>query len=112
MHNKKGFITALLLLWASGIAAHGQDQQTATKEDSVPVYRINVVARTVPAITYRVNSGSTKIDLRGTALMPFAKGKVEVENKQGIVRIEAEMEKLGSPSSLGPEFLVYVLWAI
>jgi outer membrane protein OmpA-like peptidoglycan-associated protein len=112
MQSKNWCLTAFLLLWVNGVVTFGQSQQEPAKEDSVPVYRINVVARTVPAITYRVNSGSTKVDLKGTALMPYAKGKAEVENKQGIVSVKAEMEKLDPPSNQGPEFLTYVLWAI
>src|SRR5712672_1696112 len=49
----------------------------------MPIYRVNVVARTMKAINYRHRSGATKIDFRGTALLPRAHGEAKVESKQG-----------------------------
>jgi hypothetical protein len=48
--------------------------------DSMPIYRVNVVARTTKAINYRHRSGSTKVDFQGTALMPRATGDAKVES--------------------------------
>jgi outer membrane protein OmpA-like peptidoglycan-associated protein len=45
-------------------------------------------------------------------LLPYAKGQAKVENKKGIINIEAELQKMTPASTLGPEFLTYVLWAI
>ena len=79
---------------------------------SMPVYRVTVVARTTKAINYHHRSGSTKIDFRGTALMPEARGEAKVESKQGVIKIDATMEKLQAASRFGPEYLTYVMWAI
>jgi outer membrane protein OmpA-like peptidoglycan-associated protein len=79
---------------------------------SMPVYRVTVVARTTKAINYHHRSGSTKIDFRGTALMPEARGEAKVESKQGVIKIDANMEKLQPASRFGPEYLTYVMWAI
>jgi len=76
---------------------------------SVPIFRVNVVARTTPAINYQ---GSTYVDLRGTALMPEAKGKMHVESNTGATKLQIQTEKLAPPSTFGPEFLTYVVWAI
>jgi outer membrane protein OmpA-like peptidoglycan-associated protein len=78
----------------------------------VPIYRITVVARTTKAINYHHRSGSTRIGFRGTALMPEARGEAKVESKQGVIKIDAEMEKLGPATQFGHEYLTYVMWAI
>jgi outer membrane protein OmpA-like peptidoglycan-associated protein len=77
-----------------------------------PIYRVTVVARTIKAINYNHRSGSTRIGFRGTALMPEAVGEAKVESKQGVIKIDAEMEKLGPATQFGPEYLTYVMWAI
>ena len=79
---------------------------------TMPIYRITVVARTTKAINYNHRSGSTKIGFRGTALMPAARGEANVESKQGVIKIDARMEKLQPAGNFGPEYLTYVMWAI
>lgn len=79
---------------------------------SMPIYRVTVVARTMKAINYNHRSGSTRIDFRGTALSPEARGEASVESKQGVIRIDAHMEKLQPATKFGPEYLTYVMWAI
>ncbi len=79
---------------------------------TVPIYRITVVARTTKAINYHHRSGSTKIGFRGTALMPEARGEAKVQSEQGVIKIDADMEKLGPATQFGPEYLTYVMWAI
>ena len=79
---------------------------------SAPVYRVTVVARTTTAINYNHRSGSTNIDFRGTALLPEARGEARVESKQGVIKIDARMERLQPATRFGPEYLTYVMWAI
>ncbi|HEV2500175.1 MAG TPA: OmpA family protein [Terriglobia bacterium] len=79
---------------------------------TVPIYRVTVVGRTVPAINYRSLSGSTQIDFRGTSLMPKASGKAEVTSKQSATRIQAEFKNMEPATTFGPEYLTYILWAI
>jgi outer membrane protein OmpA-like peptidoglycan-associated protein len=85
---------------------------SAQAGESVPIYRVTVVARTTKAINYNHRSGSTHIGFRGTALMPLAVGEAKVESKQGVIKIDAEMQKMVPATSFGPEYLTYVLWAI
>jgi len=85
---------------------------TQKKQESSPLYRVTVVARTTKAINYRHLSGPTEIDFRGTVLMPFSKGQARVESKRGAIRIQAQFDKLDSATRFGPEFLTYVLWAV
>ena len=79
-----------------------------------PIYTItiNVVDRTTKAINYQHRNGATKIDFRGTPLMPAARGEAKVESKQGYMEVEVEFDNLQSATRFGPEFLTYVMWAI
>jgi len=78
----------------------------------VPIYRVTVVARSTKAINYNHRSGPTQIGFRGTALMPAARGEAKVESKQGVIKIDAQMQKLDPATKFGPEYLTYVMWAI
>jgi len=79
---------------------------------STPIYRVTVVARTTKAISYNHRSGSTEIGFRGTTLLPEARGEAKVESKQGVIKIDARMERLQPATAFGPEYLTYVMWAI
>jgi outer membrane protein OmpA-like peptidoglycan-associated protein len=108
------FVAMVSLLAAQVPQAPNPTQQSSPVQPggSIPVYRVTVVARTTKAINYHHRSGSTKIDFRGTALMPEARGEAKVESKQGVIKIDANMEKLQPASRFGPEYLTYVMWAI
>jgi outer membrane protein OmpA-like peptidoglycan-associated protein len=88
------------------------DNAAQTGTGSMPIYRVTVVARTMKAINYNHRSGATKIDFRGTALLPDARGEATVESKQGVIKIDARMEKLQPATDYGSEYLTYVMWAI
>jgi outer membrane protein OmpA-like peptidoglycan-associated protein len=76
------------------------------------ITQLKVVARTITAINYPNRGGSTRIDFRGTDLMPRATGDAKVESKSGRTSIESHFEHLRPAPDYGPEFLTYVLWAI
>ena len=78
----------------------------------MPIYRVTVVQRALRAVAFQRNSGSTKIDLKGTVLLPKAEGEAKVEVKNGYTEIDVNFEKLDPPTQFGTEFLTYVLWAI
>ena len=78
----------------------------------MPIYRVTVTARTAKAINYQHRSGATKIDFRGTELLPKARGEAKVESKQGYIEIEVEFDGLQPATKQGSEYLTYVLWAI
>src|SRR5579872_4062349 len=88
-----------------------QQSNTRTGEPA-PIYRVTVVARTMKAINYHHRSGSTHSGFRGTALMPQARGEAKVESKQGVIKIDAEMQELSPATQFGPEYLTYVMWAV
>jgi outer membrane protein OmpA-like peptidoglycan-associated protein len=102
-------VTAWLI--AGGIATAQQaGVQMAT--DGQPVYRTTVTARTAKAINYQHRSGATKLDFRGTALLPKSSGEAKVEGKQGYIEVEVEFDELEPANQFGAEYLTYVLWAI
>src|SRR5580698_6755817 len=79
---------------------------------SQPIFRIEVVEHTVQAVNYLHRGGSTKIDFNGTPIMAMGKGSAKVESERGVIKIGAEFKNMAPPSSFGPEYLTYVLWAI
>jgi outer membrane protein OmpA-like peptidoglycan-associated protein len=76
------------------------------------IFRIEVVEHTSQAVNYLHRGGSTKIDFAGTPLMSMGKGSAKVESERGVIKIGAEFKNMALPSSFGPEYLTYVLWAI
>ncbi len=107
-------ISAVLLAVLMGLSASTVAQaQIATSSDSnqTPTYRASVV-RTTRAVKYEHRSGSTKINFRGTDLMPAATGEARVESKRGAIKVDAEFAGLDRPTTFGNEYLTYVLWAI
>ena len=79
---------------------------------TTPIYRLSLTPRTVKAINYQHRSGATKIDFRGTELLPNARGEAKVESKRATSRSKAEFDGLQPATSNGPEYLTYVLWAV
>lgn len=79
---------------------------------TVPIFRVNVVSRTTAAINFHHRQGTTYVDLRGTALMPGAKGKIRVDSNTGATKMHIDTEKMVPATSFGPEYLTFVVWAI
>jgi outer membrane protein OmpA-like peptidoglycan-associated protein len=77
-----------------------------------PIFRIEVVEHTIAAVNYLHRGGSTRIDFNGTPIMGMGKGSAKVESERGVIKINAEFKNMAPPSSFGPEYLTYVLWAI
>jgi len=94
-------------------AANPMQQSVQSQLDSsIPIYRVTVIERTMKAINYQHRNGATKIDFRGTDLLPNSHGEAKVESKQGYIEIEVEFDKLQPATKYGAEYLTYVLWAI
>jgi len=106
------FLTVCGLALAQAPQAPNPTQQPIDNGVSAPIYRITVVARTTKAINYNHRSGATKIGFRGTALMPEARGEAKMESKQGVIKMDVDMERLGPATQFGQEYLTYVMWAI
>jgi len=107
-------IVALTLLNAPIAPAQTPAPVQAQRGGENPIYKItiNVVERSTTAVNYRHRGGSTRLDFRGTPLLPRAHGEAEVEGEKGYISIKTEMKDLQPATRFGPEFLTYVLWAI
>ncbi len=104
MPNKK---TILLLSVALCLTAG-----TVASQSQPPTQASSVTTRSVKAIGYQVGGGGTKVDLKGSELMPQANGEAEVEAKGGTTKIGVSIKSLAQPTTLGTEFMTYVLWAV
>lgn len=76
-----------------------------------PIYDLVLTKRSTSAVNYRERD-STKIDFRGTPLLPDARGVATVKSDRGRTGVEAKFEKLEAATKFGPEYLTYVLWAV
>jgi|SRR5579859_4174505 len=120
-----GRLVSLTLLCAASIAVYAQEPNPTAQPqqqqpimpaengngNNVPLYRIQVVGRDIPAINYWHRSGSTKIGFAGTSLLPQGKGEANVTSK-GQTFINAKFQGFVPANSFGVEYLTYVLWAI
>src|SRR5471030_3210892 len=89
--------------WPQNVPAH---------RENVPIYHVTVIERTVKAVDYQYRQLPTRVDFKGTVLLPQAKGQAAVESKRGRTEIEAKFERVEAPERFGHEYLTYVLWAI
>jgi outer membrane protein OmpA-like peptidoglycan-associated protein len=80
--------------------------------DGEPLYKIEVVARDIPAVNYFHRSNETKIGFEGTDLLPSAHGWAEVKAEGGRTKIELHMAGLSPANGFGPEYMTYVVWGI
>jgi outer membrane protein OmpA-like peptidoglycan-associated protein len=103
------FCVAAILFPA--LPAAGQDRAVG-KEQEQPIFNVTVVERSVKAINYEYRAGPTKIDFRGTVLLPQGKGEASVDSRRGRTEIEAKFENMTAPARYGREYLTYTLWAI
>jgi len=99
----KVFLCSIAITLAAGMAA-------AQAQPSVP--DSNLTTKSVKAIGYKVGGGGTKDDLKGTELLPAASGEAKIEAKPGATTIELSLIGMTQPSTLGAEFLTYVLWVV
>ena len=102
-------VPALLLAQASNAP---QSDQSSSSGSSNPIFRVQVVSHSTPAVSYRNRSGWTKVDFQGTAIAPKAKGTAEVNSRLGHMEIKVDVKDMPTPTMFGAEYLTYVLWAI
>src|SRR5215472_14240433 len=106
----------LFLLAAGVLCAQApnpvQTGVTPMPDGSVPIFRVEVTSKSITAVNYHSRQGTTRIDFRGTALMPLAKGTADVTANTGATRISLHFDHLSNPVQFGSEYLTFVLWAI
>jgi outer membrane protein OmpA-like peptidoglycan-associated protein len=91
---------------------NGQEQTEPSSQQKNPIFRVQVVSRTIQAVSYRNRSGWTKVDFQGTALAPKANGQAQVNSRKGYIQVKATVKRLPPAMTFGNEYLTYVLWAI
>src|SRR5215468_11473523 len=97
MRSDNRTATLALVGFVLSIGAGTTRAQTTAPESGV-------VTKSTRAVGYRVGGGSTKVDLKGTELMPQANGEAEVEAKSGATTVEVEVKGLSpQPTKLGAE---------
>src|SRR6202166_1425800 len=79
---------------------------------NTPTFHVTVVSRSVQAVNYRHRSGSSKLDFTGTDLMGSANGESKGDSHRGAVGVKVEFWNMQKPTTFGPEYLTYVMWAI
>jgi outer membrane protein OmpA-like peptidoglycan-associated protein len=84
----------------------------ANSNGQVPIFKVQVVSRSIQAVSYRNRSGWTKVDFQGTSLAPQAQGHADVNSRLGHMEVKLDVKHLPAARTFGPLFLTYVLWAI
>jgi outer membrane protein OmpA-like peptidoglycan-associated protein len=72
----------------------------------------DIVQKSIKAVGYEVGGGSTKVIFVGTPTAPNARGEAKVEAKKDGTDIEIKVKEMPQPTTLGAEFLTYVLWTV
>jgi outer membrane protein OmpA-like peptidoglycan-associated protein len=102
------------LIWAqerSPMQGMAQPSSQSNTQNN-PIFRVEVVSRSIAAVTYRDRSGWTKVNFEGTSLASKAKGSANVRSQLGYMQVKVEVKGLPAARTFGPLYLTYVLWAI
>jgi outer membrane protein OmpA-like peptidoglycan-associated protein len=110
-------LCCLAVGFSTGSAAAQADQSAQPDQNASTVQQLPtsaVITKSATAVGYEVGGGGTKVDLKGSDLMPEASGwaKVEIKSKAGRSNVSIEVKGMKPPSTLGAEFLTYVLWVV
>jgi outer membrane protein OmpA-like peptidoglycan-associated protein len=108
----KRYIGILLAVFVGSAGFYAHSGAEAQQPNHVPIYRVEVVARTIKAINYRHRSGETKVDFLATSLMSEASGDAHVQSKEGVIEVAARFRHMQPANRFGAEYMTYVLWAI
>jgi len=95
---------ALSTLAVAGSLANAQNKKEIPAAD--------VVRKSIKAVGYEVGGGATKVIFLGTSAAPQASGEAKVEAKTGGTSIDLKVTAMPQPTTLGAEFLTYVLWTV
>ena len=101
----KNLFLAIILLAAASVAS-------AQTQSTLATTTAPTVSRTIKAMHYRLQGGSTRVDFRGSDLMQRGSGEAKVEGKKTNFQIEAKFEGFEDATKFGLEYLTYVLWAV
>jgi len=102
---KRCVVLCVLAMLVLSVAIQAQPNNQNIAQDPTEITKSTL------AFAYRVG-GSTKIDFKGTDLMPVASGEAKIEAKKGYSQVDAKFENLSEPTKFGSEFLTFVLWSV
>jgi outer membrane protein OmpA-like peptidoglycan-associated protein len=106
-------LSLTLLFFAAAALASAQTAAPATTSSPTTTgASAPTVSRTIKAMHYRLQGGSTKVDFRGTDLLRSASGEAKVEGKKVNFEIDVKFQGMEDAPKFGLEFLTYVLWAV
>jgi outer membrane protein OmpA-like peptidoglycan-associated protein len=72
----------------------------------------DVISKSIKAVGYEVGGGATRMIFLGTTAAPNASGEAKVQAKTAGTDIALKVSGMPVATSLGPEFLTYVLWTV
>ena len=99
----KTLLTIVCVLLFAGLTS-------AQNKKEIPA--ADVISKSIKAVGYEVGGGSTKVVFVGTSAASQASGEAKVDAKKGGTDIDLKVIGLPQPTTLGAEFLTYVLWTI
>lgn len=94
------------------IAALAVSASLASAQNKKEIPAADVINKSIKAVGYEVGGGGTKVIFLGTSAAPQASGEGKVEAKTGGTSIELKVTSMPQPTTLGAEFLTYVLWTV
>jgi outer membrane protein OmpA-like peptidoglycan-associated protein len=103
-------ISRWIRVCAGGVLAVAASLAVAQNKKEIPA--ADVISKSIKAVGYEVGGGGTKVIFLGTSSAPQASGEARVEAKTGGTSIELKVTAMPQPTTLGAEFLTYVLWTV
>jgi outer membrane protein OmpA-like peptidoglycan-associated protein len=97
-------LAAFAVLAAAAGLANAQNKKEIPDAD--------VIRKSIKSVGYEVGGGATKVIFLGTGAAPQASGEAKVEAKTGGTNIKLKVTSMPQPTTLGAEFLTYVLWTV
>ncbi len=104
MRNAVKSVLALIVVVSSSGYVLAQGKPAVPDSD--------VVKKSIKAVGYVVGGGASKVIFISAPDAPNASGEAKVEAKKGGTDIEVKVKGMPQPTSLGAEFLTYVLWIV
>jgi len=95
----------------TAIALYSQSQESLSAQQTYE-YRPQIVAFQGQLLNCQARRGGIRITFKGTDLMPKARGEVNAKSYEGSAFIQGKFENLPSPTTLGEQYMTYVLWTM
>jgi len=113
---KIGLVLTAIVLGSSHLRGSLEMTQVQSPEAQAgqqePQFRPQVVQLQAELLNCQASRGGIRIAFKGTALMPNLRGDVKAKSDRGSTVIEAKFENLPSPTTLGEQYMTYVLWTM